>query len=122
MLYYTAKGYTNGSNSLGFSADETFKLNYLELPLLASFHFELGANTSLVANVGPYFSYCVNKSLSLTALNYKKFDTGGCIGLDFVYTKYVIGVEAQYGMSTLAKTANGNLQHINYSLVLGYNF
>lgn len=122
MLYYTTKGCSYGKNNLGFSADKVFKLNYLELPLLASFHFGLGTNISLVANVGPYVGYRINKSPSFSGLDYKKFDTGGCAGLDFVYKKMVIGVEAQYGTSTLAKSITGSLHNINYSLVLGYNF
>lgn len=121
MLYYTTKGCSYGDNSLGFSADEVFKLNYLELPLLASFHFGLGKDMSLVASVGPYLAYRVNKVPS-TEFDYKKLDTGGCVGLDFVYKKIVIGVEGQYGTSTLAKTMDGSLHNINYSLVLGYNF
>lgn len=122
MLYYSAKGYTHGKNSLGFSADEVYKLNYLELPLLASFHLGLGTNTSLVANAGPYISYCISKSSSLSAAGYKNFDAGGCVGLDFIYKRYVVGIEAQYGTSALAKTANSNLHNTNYSLVLGYKF
>lgn len=122
MLYYSAKGYSYGKNNLGFSADEVFKLNYLELPILASFHFGLGTNISLVANVGPYIGYRLNKAPSKPALDYKKIDTGGCAGLDFVYKKYLIGIEAQYGTSNLAKATNGNLHNINYSIVLGYNF
>lgn len=122
MLYYSAKGYTHGKNNLGFSADEVYNLNYLELPLLASFHFGLGTNSSLVANAGPYIGYCISKSSSLSTSGYKKIDAGGCAGLDFIYKQYVIGIEAQYGTSTLAKTVNGNLHNINYSLVLGYKF
>lgn len=122
MLYYTAKGCSYGKNNLGFSPEEVFKLNYLELPVLASFHFGLGAHASLVASVGPYIGYRISKSPSLAAYDFKKFDAGAGAGLDFIYRRYVIGVEAQYGTSTLAKTTNGNLHNINYSLVLGYNF
>lgn len=122
MLYYTTKGCSLSKNNLGFGADKIFKLNYLELPLLASFHFGLGSQMALVANVGPYIGYRVGKSPSLLNLDYKRLDTGGCAGLDLVYRKYVFGVEAQYGLSTLAKSPAGNLHAINYSLVLGYNF
>lgn len=122
MLYYTTKGCSYGKNNLGFSPDKVYKLNYLELPVLASFHFGLGTDISLVANVGPYVGYRISKSPSLLGLDYKKLDTGGCAGLDFVWKRYVVGIEAQYGLSTLAKTSDGNLHNINYSLTLGYNF
>lgn len=121
MLYFTTKGCSYGDNNLGFSADKVFNLNYLELPLLASFHFGLRKDMSLVASIGPYLAYRVNKTPSTETI-YKKIDTGGCVGLDLIYKKIVIGVEGQYGTSSLAKTVDGSLHNINYSLVLGYNF
>lgn len=122
MLYYTTKGSTNGKSTMGFSPDETLKFGYLEIPVLASFHFPLGKNTALVANAGPYFAYRINQSPKHSAIDYKKFDTGINCGLDFEIKKYVIGVEAAYGFTALAKTTAGNLHNINYSLCFGYKF
>lgn len=122
MLYFTSKGCSYGKNNLGFSPDKVTLLNYMELPLLASFHFGLGSDISLVASAGPYIGYWINKSPLQTEFNYKKIDSGGNVELDFIWKKIVIGVQAQYGISTLSKTPNGNLHNINYSLVLGYNF
>lgn len=122
MLYYSARGSSEGSSTMGFFPDKVLKLGYIELPVLGSFHFPLGKNTSLVANAGPYFAYRITKSPAQTAIDYKKMDVGINAGLDFDIKKFVIGVEAQYGMANLARTAAGNLHNINYSLVFGYKF
>lgn len=119
MLYYSTKGSATGKT---FSPDETLRLGYLELPVLASFHFDLGQNLFLVANAGPYFGYRISKSPSQTELKYGKFDAGANAGLDFVNHHFVIGIEAQYGFSKLAAAPSGKLHNINYSLVFGYNF
>lgn len=122
MLCYSTKGSTYGSNTMGFSPDEVLKLGYLEMPVLASFHFLLGKTTSLAANAGPYFASRITKSPSGTTIDYKKFDAGLQCGLDFSIKKFIIGAEAQYGLTSLAKTTSGNLHNINYSLVFGYKF
>lgn len=122
MLYYSTKGSTQGSSTMGFFPDEALKLGYLEMPVLGSFHFALGKNTSLAANVGPYIAYRITKSPSDTPIDYKKFDAGIDCGLDFGIKKFVIGVEAQYGIATLAKTAGDNLHNITYALTFGYKF
>lgn len=122
MLYYTTKGCTYGKSTMGFSPDQTLKLNYLEMPILGSFHFSLGQNTSLTANAGPYLGYRISRTPSHTELKYNNFDMGANAGLDFIIKKIVIGAEAQYGFVNLAKTNTRDLHNINYSLTLGYKF
>lgn len=125
MLYYSTKGCTYGENTMGFSPDETLRLNYLEIPVYASYHIGLGQEKSLVVNTGPYMAYLLSHTSSpaMEKLDLKRVDMGIGAGLDFHVRRMVVGVEAQYGISNLAKATDGAAMHnINYSLVLGYRF
>lgn len=120
-LFFSMKGATDGKSPFDFSPDETLKLNYVEIPVLASFRFKVVENFSLALNAGPSFSCRLSKKPDLlTDLN--AFDIGANMGLDFVlHKKFVIGVEGQYGLSKL--TDKGDEPHnINYSLSFGYKF
>lgn len=119
MLYYSTKGCSYGK---AFSPDATLRLGYLELPMMASFHFDLGKNTSLATNIGPYAAYRVAGKSLPSDVKFNKFDAGAGIGIDFINHGFVIGIEAQYGFTKLAATPAGNLHNVNYSLSVGYNF
>jgi len=119
-LFYSVKGASDGDTPFDFSPKNTMKLNYIEVPVLASFRFKLAEKFGITLNAGPSLGYCVSKKpVSFTELNY--FDLGANMGLDFVFNKkFVVGVESQYGISELAK--NNNMHNINYSLLFGYRF
>jgi len=55
------------------------------------------------------------------ALKFNKFDAGINAGLDFVFQRFLLGVEAKYGLSSLSSNVN-KLHNINYSLIIGYKF
>jgi opacity protein-like surface antigen len=120
MLFYSSKGVTEGKSNLGFFPDKTMSLGYIELPVLASYHFRLTDNFSLVANAGPYAAYLVSKK-NTADVKYNTFDAGVNAGLDFVFRRVVLGVEAEYGLSSLSSNV-AKLHNINYSLMLGYKF
>ena len=119
-LFYSVKGASDGNTPFDFSPKNTTKLNYIEVPVLASFRFQVAEKFGITLNVGPSLGYCVSeKPVTFTELNY--FDFGANMGLDFVFnTKFVVGVESQYGISELAK--DSNMHNINYSLMFGYRF
>jgi len=121
MVYYTSKGVSEGKNNLGFFPDKTTALNYIQLPLLASYHFKVMDSFSLVVNVGPYAAYLINEKNADDALKFNKFDAGVNAGLDFVIRRFVVGIEAEYGFSSLSSSVS-KLHNINYSLMIGYKF
>lgn len=121
MLYYTSKGISEGKNNLGFSPDKTMSLNYIQLPMLASYHVPVSDKFGLVVNAGPYVAFLVNKKNTDPAVKYNKTDAGVNAGLDFVFNRIVLGIDAEYGLTSLASNVD-KLHNINYSLMVGYKF
>ena len=121
MLYYTSKGVSEGKSNLGFFPDKTTSLDYIQLPVLAAYHFKITDGFSLVANAGPYAAYLINEKNTDDAVKFNKFDAGVNAGLDFVFRRFVVGVEAEYGLSSLSSNVS-KLHNINYSLMIGYKF
>ena len=121
MLYYTSKGFTTGKNNLGFYPDKTISLDYIQLPVLASYHFKITDNFVLTANAGPYAAYLINTKNTDAATKLDKFDMGVNGGIDFVIRRFVVGIDAEYGFSSLSKDVD-TLHNINYSLTIGYKF
>jgi hypothetical protein len=120
MLFYSSKGVTEGKSNLGFFPDKTLALNYIELPVLVSYRFRITDGFSLAANAGPYVACLVGKK-NTGDVKYNNFDTGVNAGLDFVFNRFLVGVEAEYGFSSLASNVD-KLHNINYSLMVGYKF
>jgi len=92
MVYYTSKGSTEGKNNLGFSPDKIMPLDYIQLPVLASYRFKITDSFSLSVNAGPYAAYLINKKNTEADLKYNKFDAGINSGIDFVFQRFVVGV------------------------------
>lgn len=121
-LYFSMKGASVSDKKFGFNPDKTFKLSYLELlPVLAAFRLPVSSRFAFVLSGGPYLAYQVNKRLILGAEKVRRFDSGVQAGLDFEFGKYLVGVEAQYGLSRLYG-ASGAPHNVNYSLTCGYRF
>ena len=120
MVFYTSKGSTVGKNNLGFSPDKTMSLDYIQLPVFASYHFKITNGFMLTANAGPYAAYLINKK-STGAVKYNKFDAGITAGIDFVFNHFVVGIDAEYGLSSLSSDVD-KLHNINYSLAIGFKF
>lgn len=115
-LLYTTKGSSaNYSASIlgsTFSGTNTFKLNYAELPVLAT--FKLGQSVELQA--GPYVSYLLNSDLvtntnfagsgsdRISRDNFNKVDYGVAGGLNFFFGKALLGLRYEQGLQTIAKS------------------
>lgn len=111
-LLYTTKGSENEYDGI---IDQTvkFKLNYLEVPLLAV--FKLGDVAEIHA--GGYGSYLLGANVSysgdianggenLDRDNFKTFDYGLVGGLGLNFGDVQIGTRYNYGLVKLAKTDN----------------
>lgn len=121
-LFFTMKGYSISKNNMGFNPKETLKLNYLEMPVLASFRFKTTDNLTIAFNAGPYVAYRLSKNTDGDLPKYRDMDWGAMAGIDFVIKKFVIGVDGAYGASTLFKESGSKQHNVNYSLTLGYKF
>ncbi|GAB3892853.1 porin family protein [Larkinella knui] len=109
-LQYTTKGVSANYNILGARGKSTFKLNYVELPVLAT--FKLGNSVDL--QVGPYASYLINSKVTsdgdlgsdyrdINQDNFNKFDYGIAGGLTIYFGPALLGLRYGQGLQPVAK-------------------
>lgn len=110
-LLYMTKGASADYNVLGFNGTNTFKLNYAELPVLAT--FKLGQAVELQA--GPYISYLLNSNINsngdfgtgasaINRNNFNKLDYGIAGGLNIYFGKAFIGARYEQGLQRIANS------------------
>lgn len=132
-LLYTTKGAAADYNVVGFTGENTFKLNYAELPVLAT--FKLGQAVELQA--GPYISYLLNSNIAsngdfgsgrgaINRDNFNKVDYGIAGGLNVYFGKAFIGARYEQGLQKIAnsgaaQTLLGNAKNGVGLLSIGYS-
>ena len=110
-LLYMTKGASADYNILGFNGANTFKLNYAELPVLAT--FKLGQAVELQA--GPYVSYLLNSNINsngdfgvgtntINRGNFNKIDYGVAGGLNIYFGKAFVGARYEQGLQRIANS------------------
>ncbi|GAB3808944.1 hypothetical protein GCM10028819_49060 [Spirosoma humi] len=110
-LLYMTKGASADYNILGFNGKNTFRLNYAELPVLAT--FKLGQAVELQA--GPYVAYLLNSNVNsngdfgvgaaaINRDNFNKVDYGIAGGLNIYFGKAFIGARYEQGLQQIANT------------------
>lgn len=110
-LLYMTKGASADYNVIGFTGKNTFKLNYAELPVLAT--FKLGQAVELQA--GPYVSYLLNSNINsngdfgsgtsaINRDNFNKVDYGIAGGLNIYFGKAFIGARYEQGLQQIANS------------------
>lgn len=110
-LLYMTKGATADYNILGFNGKNTFKLNYAELPVLAT--FKLGQAVELQA--GPYVAYLLNSNVNsngdfgvgaaaINRDNFNKVDYGIAGGLNIYFGKAFVGARYEQGLQQIANS------------------
>ena len=97
------------------------RLSYIDLPVEATVGFRLSPTSRFDLHAGPYLSRLLRAKVPRTApYTIRNWDTGICIGFDFIVGHFVIGPEVQYGL--LRVTSSGNEHNIGYSFTVGYRF
>ncbi|WP_461135599.1 porin family protein [Spirosoma lituiforme] len=110
-LLYMTKGASADYNLLSFNGKNTFKLNYAELPVLAT--FKLGQAVELQA--GPYVAYLLNSNVNsngsfgsgssaINRDNFNKVDYGIAGGLNIYFGKAFIGARYEQGLQQIANS------------------
>lgn len=133
-LLYTTKGASGNYNILGINGTNTFRLNYAELPVLAT--FKLGNVVDL--QLGPYVAYLLNSDINsngdfgtgvarIDRDNFNKVDYGVAGGLNLYLGKALIGVRYGQGIqriadSGVARTILGNAKNGVGMISIGYSF
>ncbi len=132
-LLYTTKGSSAEYNVLGINGRGTFRLNYVELPVLAT--FKLGQAVELQA--GPYVSYLLQSDLNsngdltgttnFNRANFNKVDYGVAGGLNLFFGKALIGARYEQGLQRIAnsgaaRTLLGNARNGVGMISVGFSF
>jgi hypothetical protein len=111
-LYYTSKGAYITYNNLFVDGTATFKLNYVELPLLLVIRIADNFNISM----GPYMSYLVSGKVkndsninlfdfedNINNEDYNRFDAGIMAGASLDFRTVSFGARYSYGFTTVGK-------------------
>lgn len=127
-LLYTTKGAELKYNNAFVNGTSTFKLNYLELPVLLVFN--LSENFSV--HGGPYVAYLIDGKATndsqgslfdiennLNNDDYNKFDTGVSLGVGYDTNKIGFGVRYNYGLQKVGRERN--YMGTNYTFPDGKN-
>lgn len=110
-LLYTTKGASANYNVIGLTGRNTFRMNYAELPVLAT--FKLGNTAEIQA--GPYAAYLLNSDISSNGdlgngtaqLNrdaFNKMDYGIAGGLNLYFGKAFLGIRYGQGLQRIANS------------------
>lgn len=128
-LYFSTKGLKveDKENDADYSEKMNYNLNYLELPILASYRFNISDNIKWHINAGPYFALGVGGKMKVTATEdgktteekydafgtedendehikggLKRFDAGLSFGTGISISKIYIGVKYDLGLANIA--------------------
>lgn len=143
-LYFTMKGASVDNvevpvgDQLGMKAKATWAVNFLEVPVYASYHLRFAPDSDLQIFFGPYFSYGVYGKKGMKMRDMERYDEGKVklfsksqgfhrwqsgIGLGASYTfdnRYVVGMQYQWGLRDVAELMDN--QWNLFQLSVGYNF
>jgi hypothetical protein len=116
-LVYTTKGAELEYNNAFVTGTSTFKLNYLELPVLLVVNLSENFNV----HAGPYFAYLIDGKATndsqgtmfdaennLDNDDFNKFDTGLSVGIGYDTDKIGFGIRYNYGLQKVGKERNYN--------------
>lgn len=138
-LYFTTKGTKMKMDETTLKAN----LSYLQIPVLASYRFDLGGNMKLHINAGPYVGYGIGGKIKgggakIDAFGtadedsdemkggLKRFDFGLGFGAGVSYDKIYVGLNYDLGLSNIAdKDMYGDdykLRNRSFNISVGYNF
>lgn len=141
-LYLSQKGFKyKGSAIFNDSKHDDANIEakplYLEVPVLASFRFNVANNVQLLANAGPYFAYGIggkgtagisgkSESEDFFSDGINRFDCGLSFGAGVQFARhYYLGFAYELGLTNIidADIANDlKMKNRNWTISLGYNF
>lgn len=151
-VYFTTKGAKEEWENYysDYTSTRTVEYNpmYIQIPVLASFRYNLNDNWRWELNAGPYFAFGVggkyekertftdnrdNSIIEQTSEevdffndNTNSFDMGIAFGTGLTYKKFYFGVQYEIGMSDLNNDKEdgdyASIKNSNFTFSVGYNF
>ena len=129
-LYYSQKGFKfDGRSRYGSDTKTcTSTQGYVELPVLASYRYDLTDDLQLQVNAGPYFAVRLNNTVDDEEYDHEYFGSGSSgsvdaglqIGGGVTYAKhYYAGLGYEWGFIEQERTHSKNR---NFFISIGYNF
>lgn len=132
-LYLQQKGFKRSLSSLNTSTEGSPL--YIEVPILASLHLNLGKNIQLIGSLGPYFAYGIGGSgnVNVDGGNYynndyfdeytRRFDFGLTLNAGLLFARhYYLGVDYSRGtINVNSENDDLTLWNSNVMISLGYN-
>lgn len=139
---FVTKGFAKNTENGKFSTT----LNYIEVPVLVNARFAAGDNLNAFVNAGPYFAYGIGGKVSGEAFGIKgeikdanpfkktklgdkeysaanAFDAGLQIGAGIEYSRFLVGVGAQYGLTKVFNNAlDDKSKNVGFFVSAGYRF
>ncbi len=108
----------------------TYNPLYLQLPATIAYKFDLGSNTRLVLNVGPYVAYGIGGktkggegSLKLFGDNiFKNLDYGAVGGVGIELGMFAVGLGYDLGLGNISDIAGTKVSNRNAYLTVGVKF
>ncbi len=100
----------------------TQKLNYIDIPIYASYRMLFDFGGQLQFNLGPYIGIGVSSNHDAYNNGIRRFDLGIGTGAAFVYKNMYVGMNYQAGELTLDDENDIDLYNYNFSMSIGYNF
>ncbi len=143
-LFYTMKGAKNGGRDTGFGATlrSTLDPGYLEIPVMASYRYQLNEQIRLQFDFGPYFAFGLHGkdvkkvsggASSPTKTTYdlfgsdgqmNRFDLGLRFGPEIVFNnKLRAGIAYEIGLTNaMSEECNSGIKNSNFMINVGYTF
>lgn len=149
-LYFTTRGAKVKESEEGYKYEEKWNLNYLQLPILASYRIALSDNVKWHINAGPYLAVGLGgkvkweetdedgknkgdyKAFGTTSEDsdeekggLKRFDAGLSFGTGVSINKFYVGLTYELGLINAAdkkEWKDYKMKNRNFSIGVGYNF
>ena len=143
-LYFTMKGASvdferQVDDMMGMKAKGTMAVNFLEVPVYASYHLRFTPDSDLQIFAGPYFGVGVYGKAGVKMrdmenyeqdkvnlfgknnLGFNRWQAGVGLGMSYTHeNRYVVGWQYQWGVSDVAELMDN--QWNCFQLSIGYNF
>lgn len=149
-LYFTTRGAKIEESEEDYKYEEKWKLNYLQIPILASYRIALTDNVKWHINAGPYLAVGVGGKVKWEETydgdtdkgdykafgtadedsdeekgGLKRFDAGLSFGTGVSINKFYIGLTYDLGLVNAADKdtwKDYKMRNRNFSIGVGYNF
>jgi len=128
---FSQKGSEFNAEDLGFGEDSSFRLTYLEIPVLGRFNFAT-SGVIVRALAGPTFAFNVNEQLKVGGVKFdadnapvKTFEAGFAIAGAVEVRKFIVDARYTWGLTDINDSTDSTdptVKNGTFSISFGYRF